>query len=441
MNRTFEGIVSWFWLAWGVVRAAVGDIGRHWMMASFSLVAGFGVWFAIQDVENPRTTRDVPAFPAGQGIPIEGRNVPEGYLFPGGTVQQIRVEARERDVEELVADDFEAWVDLSDVDPSTATDVDIEVESRREGVRAVEALPSSVLRVQLVKAESLEDVPVQMHTSGALPDGYELAVNETEIEPAFVTLTGSAAQIARVSAVELDVNLNGRRDEQSTFEGDLVARDSSGNAVTVTIDPPRAKVTMAIKQTFSQRQLPVVAPITGHPAAGYEIARITYEPSNVLVSGLTSVVDELSEVSIDAVDVGGATTNVTQTRQIRIPNTSVDPTTVVVRVEIRPVECDLAQGESRGCATRTFAVGVTLQAPPSGLTYAPGAYMTQVYVTGSLTSLNDVAAEDFVASASLATGTAGPASYQVAVVLRDGVPPDIRVDDVNPVTVTLIAGP
>lgn len=433
MNRALDGILAWLWVALAVIRAAVVDLGRHWMMASFSLVAGFGVWFAIQDVENPRVDQVVP-FPAGQGVPIEGRNVPDGYLFLGDTVTQIRVEARERDLEDLLAEDFEAWVDLTDADPTQETGFEVNVRSRKDGVRAVEAVPA-VLPVQLVKAEVLEDVQVRMNTTGALPDGYELVADETEIEPAFVTLTGTPEQIASVSSVQIDVNLSGRRDETSTFEGDLVARSASGNAVTVRIDPPRAKVTMTIQQTFSQRQLPVVAPITGHPAAGYEIARTVYDPPTVLVSGLKSVMDGLTQIVVDPVDVGGATTNVTQTRQVRIANTSAQPTTVAVRVEVRRVECNLE--DSVGCSTTTFSVGVNLLPPPAGLAIGPGQYTTQVYVTGALTTLQELSASDFVASASLANGTVGTASYPVAVVPPEGV----RVDSVDPVTVTLIASP
>jgi YbbR domain-containing protein len=194
---------------------------------------------------------------------------------------------------------------------------------------------------------------------------------------------------------------------------------------------------MTIRQTFSQRQLPIVAPITGHPAAGYEIVQTVYEPPTAIVSGLKSVMDGLTEIVVDEVDVGGATTNVTHTRQIRIPNASVQPTTVVVRVEIRPVECDLAQPDSRGCARGTFAVGVNLQPPPNGLMYAPGTYMTQVHVTGSLARLGELTAGDFVASASLAGGTVGTSTYAVAVVGPQGV----RVDSADPVTVTLTAAP
>jgi hypothetical protein len=433
MNRTLDGIVSWLWVALGVSRAAVADVARHWVMASFSLVAGFGVWFAIQDVENPRITQ-VVTFQAGEGIPIEGRNVPDGYLFEGGTVTQVRVEAREREIEDLVADDFEAWVDLSGAEPAVEGRFVVNVRSRRDGVRVREADPA-VLPVQLVRAEVVPDVQVRMNTTGALPDGYELVADETEIEPAFVTLTGTPEQIASISSVQIDVDLSGRRDETSTFEGDLVARSSSGDAVTVKIDPPRAKVTMTIRQTFSQRQLPVVAPITGHPAAGYEIARTVYEPSTVVVSGLKSVMDGLTQIVVEPVDVAG------RPRTSHRPGRSASPTRRPSRRPSWSVSrsdpWSATSQQSKGCATRTFAVGVTLQSPPTGLTYAAGTYMTQVHVTGSLAALQELSAVDFVASASLANGTPGTASYAVAVVPPQG----IRVDSVDPVTIMLIAGP
>ncbi|MEX0783569.1 MAG: CdaR family protein [Dehalococcoidia bacterium] len=433
MSRAIDGILSWFWIAIGVGRAAAGDVGRHWVMASFSLVAGFGVWFAIQDVENPRVS-DVVNLEAGEGIPIEARNVPEGYLFEGESVTRLTVEARDRDLEDLTADDFEAWVDLSRIDPEVPTDVEVNVRSRRNGVRAIEADPP-VLRVELVRAEVRDNIQVQVNRTGALPDGYELDENDIASEPGFVKVTGTPAQIANLDRVEIDVDLSGRRDDPSTYEGDLVARTASGSPLTVRIDPPRAKVTMEIKQTFSQQTLPVEAPITGHPAAGYEIVRIVYEPRSVVVSGSKADVDALTKILVDPVDIGGATTDVSQTRQVRIPNIAAQPTTVLVRIEIRRDECDLADSDS-GCATATFTVGVTLQPPPAGLTYEVNKlYITQVRVSGSLTRLQELSAADFVASASLATGTAGTASYTVAVV----PPADVRVDSVDPISVTLVA--
>lgn len=434
MRHTTDGLFSWLSAALEVGRAIAGDVGRHWVMASFSVVAGFGVWFAIQDVENPRVTQE-KFFAPGEGIPIEARNVPEGYLFESASVTHLTLEAREREVDELTADDFEAWVDLEGIDPESRPQVEVNVRSRRDDVRRIEPDPPALF-VDLVKAAVREDVQVQVNRTGALPDGYELAANDIGVEPGFVKVTGTPAQIANLDRVEIDVDLSGRRDDPSTFEGDLIARTASGSPLTVRIDPPRAKVTMEIKQTFSQRTIPIDAPITGHPAAGYEIARILIEPENVVVSGRTADVDELSRILLDAVDIGGATTNVSQTRQVRIANIAVQPTTVLVRVEIRRDECDLADPNA-GCPTRTYQIGVTLQPPPAGLRASEGAYWTQVRVSGPLSRLQELTPADFVASVSLAGATVGTSSYTVAVV----EPPGVNVDSVDPVSVTLVAAP
>ena len=427
MSRAREGFLSWLQVAAAIGRAAVTDIGRHWVMASFSLVAGFGVWFAIQDVENPRVS-EVVQFEAGEGIPIEGRNVPEGFLFEAESVAEIRVEARDRDLEDLTGDDFEAWVDLTGA--VSGDRVDVNVRSQREGVRAIEAVPA-VLEVELVEAR-VEEIQVRVNRSGALPDGYELDENDMEVEPRFVKVTGTPAQMANLDRVEIDVDLSGRRDNPSTYEGDLVARTASGSPLTVRIDPPRAKVTMEIQQTFSTRTLPVEAPITGHPAPGYEVERVVIEPETVGVSGTKADVDQLTRILVDAVDIGGATTDVSQTRQVRIPNIAAQPTTVRIRVEIRADECDLENDDS-GCASHTFLVGVSLLPPPAGLTPSGGPWFTEVHVSGSLARLQELSASDFVASASLANGTAGTSDYVVAVV----PPANIRVDSVDDVSVTL----
>jgi YbbR domain-containing protein len=435
MTSFVRGVRDWFVTAWEVLGAIGGDVRNHWLMASFSLVAGFGVWFAIQDVENPRVSQTV-SFVRGEELVVEGRNVPKGYIFEGDTVAQVRVEARKREISDISADDFEAWVDLSKVDPERSTDVKVNVRSLRNDVEALQAEPP-LLRVQLVRAETRENVEIKLNPTGSLPDGYELITNQTTIDPQYVNLTGTPAQIASVETVEIDIDLTGRRDETSTFEGDLVARTAEGNPVTVQIEPPRAKVTLKIQQTSSRRLLPVTVATSGHPAPGYQIGGISLEPSTVSVTGSKAVLDGLSGIVLDPIDVGGATTSVQATRTIRIANTFVQPTTVTVRVEIKKEECNLGQAAAPGCYTDTIVVGVNLLAVPAGLAVAPGAYNTEIHITGSLDRLQAVKPSDFVATASLANGSAGAGRYDVAVTPVDG----IRIDSAEPITVTLIASP
>ena len=429
MNATRDGLLSSIRAALGIGRAAAIDVGHHWVMACFSLLAGFGVWFAIQDVENPRVERTVPV--NQQPVAVQAVNVPEGFIFVGQSVL-IRVEAREADIESLVADHFTAQVDLSGIDPARESSVAVKVSSRKDNVRAIEAVPQSI-NVLLVPAVSRE-VKVEANYSGTVPDGYELRTNETVIEPAFVKVTGTQEQLDQVAAVEIDVGVSGRRDS-GTVEGDLVARTESGNTVTVSIDPPRAKVTLKVAQTFTQRTLPVVAQITGHPAPGFWVAGISYDPETVQVTGPQSVMSGLTRIEIEPVDIGGAATNVTQTRAVvRVPNTSTDRTTVIVRVEIRPFDCSAGRPSSQ-CPTAAFSVGVTLTNTPPGYTFDQGLYQTTVRVSGSATTIATLKPEDFKATASLVAGLPGRAEYIVAVTAPTG----IRIDGVDPVIVTLKA--
>ena len=413
-------------------RAATADLGRHWVMACFSLVAGFGIWFVIQDVENPRVRGLVP-LDGSQSIAVEAKNVPDSYIFEGAAVR-VRVEARDKDLPNLVADDFVASVNLNGYDPNGDAEVRVEVRSRRNGVRVLEADPPTITPI-LVRAQSRDDVQVTVNEIGTPPEGYELRRAETSIDPAFVKITGTPDQLDRIVAVEIDVQMAGRRDS-GTVEGDLVARTASGNAVTVAIDPPRAKVSLRIAQTFSQRTLPVAAQITGHPAPGFRVAGISYDPESVQVTGVQNVMSGLTRIEIEPVDITGAATNVTQTRAIvRVPNTSVDRTSVIVRVEIRPYECSLSQPSSQ-CPTAAVAVAVELTNLPTGYTYEERILQTTIHVSGATATIAALKPEDFKATASLAAGLPGKANY---IVVITGQPPGIRVDGVEPITITLRA--
>ncbi len=431
MTNTRYGLLSSASAAVSIGRSAAGDMSRHWAMACFSLVAGFGIWFVIQDVENPRVRGIVP-LDGTQSIAVEAVNVPDNYIFEGAAVR-VRVEARDEVLQDLAADDFAATVDLDGYEPGGDAEVRVEVRSRRSGVRVLEAIPATV-RPSLIQAQTRDNLQVTVNEIGTPPEGYELRRNETNIEPAFVKITGTPDQLERVVAVEVDVNMAGRRDS-ATVEGDLVARTASGNVVTVSIDPPRARVGVIIAQTFSQRTLPVAAQVTGHPAPGFRVAGVTYDPGTVQVTGLQSVMSGLTRIEIESVDVTGAATNVTQTRAlVRVANTSVDRASVVVRVEIRPYDCVLSQAASQ-CPTASVAVAVDLVNIPTGYTYEERVVQTTIRVSGASSAIAALQPADFKATASLAAGLPGKGSYLVAV----AGPTGIRVDSVEPVSITLKA--
>ncbi len=431
MNRIGRSATSSGRLVLDLGRKGVSNVHSHWALAAFSFVAAFGVWFALQDVENPRVTGVAPVGENDPLVRVEAVNVPDGYLVVDLQSIQVRVEARERDLPQLRAGDFKATVNVSNIDPGSTVSRPVQVESRRDGVSVVGAIPASV-QVTLKKAE-VREVPVQINRTGVLPAGYE-ETDSPSVDPPFVEIRGLPELVASVKSVDVDVNLSGARDATVVLEGDLVARTQAGtgNAVAVALSQSRAKVTFRIKQTLAQRTVALSPSIVGSPAAGYLVANVSIEPPVVVVTGVKAFVDSLQQLTIEKLDVTGATRNITQTRQIERPsNVSTERQTVVVRVEIRPIDCGGSQ-PATPCGWASVALAPLFEFP-LGLTAEPGVYIVQVRVSGPLATLATLKPSDFKATVSLIGGSAGTGLYPVTVVPPAGV----KVEGVDALIVVL----
>lgn len=423
-------------IGWNLARAMTGNVTGHWALALFSLVAAFGVWFAIQDIENPRVEGLVPLGDTEQGVRVEALNVPDGFIVVDPQPVHVRVQARQADLSQLRAGDFKATVDVEHIQPGAPASVVVKVETRKPGVTVLGVDPATV-PVTLVQAVTKE-FPVQINLTGRLPEGY-VETDEPSVDPAFVEVTGRAELVDTVASVDVDVSLSGARDATTVIPGDLVARTASGNPVAVAISQPAAKVTLKIDQTFSQRSMPLTPSIIGSPAPGYRVTNIAVDPPVVVVTGVKAVIDSLQLITVEQVDVTAATQNIIQTRQVqRPPNVAADRQTVLVRVEIRPIDCTGgATPASAPCGSATFYVAPTFGTPPAGLAVDGTPYFVQVHVSGPIAQLSALKPTDFKAVVSLSSGAAGTLAYPATVTAPAGV----KVDSVDPLSVTLKASP
>ncbi|MCL4240432.1 MAG: hypothetical protein KJ048_03675 [Dehalococcoidia bacterium] len=422
--------VSWLRLVLAIARSSIASMYQNWALASFSLVAAFAIWFIVEDVENPRVTLRFPAEGLPAAIPVEARNA-GNLIMKDSFAVAVVLEGRDDDLENLVPGDFRAYVDVQDMQPGIEDVREVKVESRRSGVSVIEVIPSAV-RVTVVEPEERE-LPVTIRRSGQVAAGYQEVEAATTVDPATVVISGLPERVASVRSVDLDVNLSGVRDN-TTIEGDLVARSQSGAQVVVTITPARARATLQIEQTFVQRTLPVEVLTTGDVASGYMITNVKVEPATVAVTGPQAVVTGLTRLTTPPLDVSGARTDQTLIRTIDEPqNTSLGRPSVTVTVEIRPIEC--ATGPAGApCGGTTFVVGPTFEGAPPGLTHS-GFYSVEVKITGPLTQLRDLKPGDIKVTVSLAGGATGTRGYPVIV----SVPSGLKAEPVPNLQVTLVA--
>jgi YbbR domain-containing protein len=172
-------------------------------------------------------------------------------------------------------------------------------------------------------------------------------------------------------------------------------------------------------------------------APGYRVAAVQLEPRIVRVNAADDVLEGITEVALEPMDVAGATDDVTRTVQVRsISNAIITPEQVEVRVVIEPITCDEIDDEE-SCATSAVIVQPQFGAVPAGLALGPGIYQVRVDLLGTPEDLAALELSDVVASIPLAGLEAGTHTLTAEVAVPEG----ITVTSVRSITITLAAVP
>lgn len=414
-----------------VLRATVRNVVDHWALAIFSLVAASGIWFVIQDIENPRVEALVP-IEGTQGILVTPVNLSPDFVLAQTSRVRVRVEARENDIPTLRASDFRATVDLQGIAEGDRASLPVEVESLNSNVTVLAVDPPRI-EVELVRIQSAE-FPVQVNVTGALPASFRESEDRV-ITPAFVTASARPELLANVDRIEIDVNLSGQR-ESFRFTGPLVARNRNGDTQIVTLSNAQATVEFFIEQVTVEKTLPLRHRLSGNPAPGYQVDSIVIEPRFVTVTGTREIIDSLDELVLESVDINGASDLVTQRAAIQIPpNVAVIDQRVdaLVEVGISPIQCG-GSDTDEGCGAATFYVAPSFEDIPEGLQVAPGSYVAVVRIAGPIGAAGTVDPDTIDVTVSLADATEGATT----IMPNATVSPPHEVISVEPIEVRLV---
>lgn len=388
-----------------LIGAIAGAVARHWLLAIGSLIAAFALWFAVEDVENPRVAATVPV-ENHDAVPVEVVNVPAGLIVGDVGAVRVVVEAREADVDELRAGDFSATVDASAMRTNGVRSLPVTVATARGDVRVLRAVPG-VIEVSAVAAVSRE-LPVTVVATGELPSGFRQGL--PEVDPPFVTATGRAELVEAVNEVQATVSISGLRTAQ-TFNVELAARTSDGSRVTVTLSQNRARVTVPVEEALLTRRIAVLGGVRGSPAPGYAVTGVAIAPSPIEVTGPREIVEAMGPFTVDDIDVSGAIAEVVARREIALPDeVSAEVSAVFATASIEP---------QRGW--RTLRLSPVFADVPEGLAVADGVYAVELRVTGDEPLLAGLTHEDVTATISFAEAEAGVADYEAEVAAPEGV--------------------
>ena len=202
--------------------------------------------------------------------------------------------------------------------------------------------------------------------------------------------------------------------------------DGLGDAVTpVQVEPTTARVTIPVFSDRQSRTLPVSPVVTGTPAAGFEVASVTVEPSVVTVEGDADELVELERIDTVAIPVTGLSSDSTVEVALATPTGVIplDRDTVEVTITLRQVT-----------ATRNFDVGLSLVGASSDLVYEPSVDRVIMTVGGSVADLDRLTGATLVAFLDV-TGL-DPGTSPLAVTAD--LPAGVAFVGASPATVTVV---
>lgn len=296
---------------------------RNWPAKLLSLLAAIVMWFFIMRDQNP-------VMEVTYTIPVQVQNLNSGYIIEDAPDVVRVVLAGPRDtIMSMKSDNLRAYIDASGVKPGQ-NNVTINF-TPPAGMNLVEVKPDTITINVDEYAE--KTIPVEIVPIGKFSD--DIALKSVTIVPKEVTVSGRKQQVNAVSKVVMKVNVAGQTKNFSAVST-LEAWDTAGNVLDVHINPNQGQAQYELNLLRKEKAVPITVPTVGTVAEGYEVKSTSATPTQLTVTGREEMINSVTEIQTEPIDVSGATETVQGNNNLVLPNgVNSNTTTVRVKVEIQ----------------------------------------------------------------------------------------------------------
>lgn len=271
---------------------------KKYISMIFSIVIAVGLWVFVVGNENPTIKMTY------SNIPIEYLNEDsleeEGLVIAASqtpAMVKVTLQGKRADLLNLDSDDLAATVDVSEY---TKGDHYASVEVHApENVRVVNTRPSQIK----ITVESLvsSEKPVSVLFKGDSPANKEPVF--LGVEPEHITVTGASSAVKSVKSLQAVVDISDVSGRKKAVSVQLKPVDKLGNEVKgISLSAEKADVTV---QMYSTKSVPLHVRTTGTPDAEYNVW--VDAPESVQISCPDGLIDSVSEITTQAVDISDIT--------------------------------------------------------------------------------------------------------------------------------------
>jgi YbbR domain-containing protein len=361
------------------------------------------------------------------GIPVAPVNQAENTILFEGDAARVNVQVRapQSILADLAVSDFEATMDLSNMETGVTIPVPISVTCDIEAVRIVSYEPQQ----ELVRLEELSTItmPVNITVEGEVATGYISTRPVATVGE--VAIQGPVPFLGEIVAVTGSVDVEGAK-EDIVEQVPVVPRDADGRLVPgVQWTPEQVEVRIGVRNRVGYKpELEVVPDVRGDPAQGYRRGSVSVEPSTVTLAGPSSVLNELPGfVRTEAITITDQTESLTTRTPLDIPPNivAVGVNFVTVTVEILPV-----------LSSRTMTSTVEVQGLRQGWIASLSPSVVDVILEGPDTLLTELTSDHVEAFVNLFNYGLGDYRVEPVVFAPEGV----RVVSVIPETIAVVIG-
>lgn len=269
---------------------------KYWYLKLFALILAILLWFVAWGLSSG--TKEI------KQVPIKVKNLHSNLAYALETYEvNLKVVAKNKELNSLTSENFEATLDLQDWDRGTYNQK-IEIKSPI-GVEVISVNPDNfMVRIEERKEK---EVGLVSRIEGLPADGY--LVGNAKIEPERAVASGPQSEIETLNRGTIRIALNGEK-EGFTRNLEIVAFDSQGKIIrSISFKPPKVKVTAAIFSGTNNKAVGIKPKIAGNPLADFWVSSVQTSPSTIIINSDSEKLNSIDSIETSLYDITGLKAN------------------------------------------------------------------------------------------------------------------------------------
>ncbi|MCR5032711.1 MAG: hypothetical protein K6A92_07605 [Lachnospiraceae bacterium] len=282
------------------------DLTRNWGLKLASFIVAFFIWLAVVNINDPQTSQpfhNIQVKLQNTSI-ITDQNMVYEVLDHSDVITTVTVYGPRSVVDELSAENIVATANLEEL--SSLNTVSVTFYSTKNNSELTNIKGSSdTVKLNIENKKTIQLV-LKTEIDSNVADGY--IVGDVSTDQNLIRISGPESVVSQVTkAVAVVDNLDGFSSDIAT-NVDVRLFDEEGNEIndaSLTKTPSTVLVNVPILET---KTVDMLAEVSGTPADGYmATGDITIEPATVVVAGKSSVLRNISAITIpeDALNITG----------------------------------------------------------------------------------------------------------------------------------------